>query len=79
MKKRFPDMIIHWAYTSSIVRKKLAARGKKKESVIESLEMLARNGFKRIVIQSLHTIAGFLKVLWGFRILLYCTSQMETN
>lgn len=58
VKKRFPDMIIHWAYTSSIVRKKLAARGEKKESVIESLEMLARNGFKRIIIQSLHTIAG---------------------
>jgi sirohydrochlorin cobaltochelatase len=57
-KSRFPDAEIRWAYTSSIVRKKLAERGVRKESTGEALEQLACDGYRRVAVQSLHTIAG---------------------
>ncbi|MBD3317461.1 MAG: sirohydrochlorin cobaltochelatase [Chitinivibrionales bacterium] len=57
-QSRFPDAEIRWAYTSSIVRKKLAERGERKESVGEALERFAYDGYRNIAVQSLHTIAG---------------------
>ncbi len=57
-KARFPDAEIRWAYTSTIVRRKLAERGEAKESVVDALERLAYDGHRTIAVQSLHTIAG---------------------
>jgi sirohydrochlorin cobaltochelatase len=56
--ERFPEAEVRWAYTSSIVRKRLAERGEAKPSVGEALEQLAREGYGNIAVQSLHTIAG---------------------
>jgi len=57
-KVRFPDTEIRWAYTSAIVRRKLAEQGEAKESVGEALERLVCDGYRTIAVQSLHTIAG---------------------
>ena len=57
-KNAFPETPIRWAYTSSIIRKKLASKG----TIIDSVEMaLARmmdEGFTHVAVQSLHTIRG---------------------
>ena len=57
--KAFPGVPIRWAYTSRIVRHRLAGKGK----VVDSLEMaLARmmdEGFTHVAVQSLHTIGGW--------------------
>lgn len=58
VRERFPKCDLQCAYMSSIIRKKLAARGVKKESVEEALYSLAGKGHTRITVQSLHTIAG---------------------
>jgi sirohydrochlorin cobaltochelatase len=57
-KVRFPDIEIRWAYTSAIVRRKLAERGEAKDSVGDAIERLAYDGYRTIAVQSLHTIAG---------------------
>ena len=43
-----------WAYTSDIIRNKLAKRGKKVFSVNEAMNECARLGIKNLTIQSLH-------------------------
>jgi sirohydrochlorin cobaltochelatase len=58
VRERFPDNELHWTYTSLMVREKLAQRGEEIKSVEESLALLARKGYTRIAVQSLHTIAG---------------------
>ena len=45
---------IVWAYTSDIIRNKLAKRGKKVFSVNEAMNECARLGIKNLTIQSLH-------------------------
>lgn len=57
-KERFPEAEVRWAYTSSIVRRKLAERGDRKDSVEDALESLAYDGYRKIAVQSLHIIAG---------------------
>ncbi|MFW5959760.1 MAG: sirohydrochlorin cobaltochelatase [Chitinivibrionales bacterium] len=58
LKEKYKEKEIRWAYTSSIIRKKLNKKGEDIKGVYQSLEELKRDGFDRITIQSLHTIPG---------------------
>ena len=58
VKKAFPDVPVHWAYTSSIIRKKLASQGKNLDSVEMALARMMDQGFTHVAVQSLHTIRG---------------------
>lgn len=57
-RAEFPDAPLEWAYTSQIIRKKLAARGKPVGGISEGLAALARQGVKVVRVQSLHVMAG---------------------
>jgi sirohydrochlorin cobaltochelatase len=54
----FPDIPVYWAYTSSIIRKKLAKQGKQLDSPEMALAKMMDEGFTHVAVQSLHTIAG---------------------
>lgn len=54
----FPGSPIIWAYTSQIIRKKLARQGIKIGSIGQGLDELAAMGVKIVRIQSLHILAG---------------------
>ncbi len=57
-KKAFPGVPVFWAYTSNIVREKLAESGKTTLSPAEALAAMMAQGFTRVAVQSLHTIPG---------------------
>jgi sirohydrochlorin cobaltochelatase len=57
-KKAFPGVEVRWAYTSTIVRKKLAANGKVFDSPETALAKLMDDGFTHVSVLSLHTIPG---------------------
>ena len=54
----FPDIPVRWAYTSSIIRKKLAKQGKHLDSPEVALGKMMDDGFTHVAVQSLHTIGG---------------------
>ena len=54
----FPDIPVRWAYTSTIIRKKLAKQGKQLDSPEVALAKMMDEGFTHVAVQSLHTIAG---------------------
>jgi sirohydrochlorin cobaltochelatase len=58
VKKAFPSVPVRWAYTSHIIRHKLAKEGKKLDSTEMALAKMMDEGFTHVAIQSLHTIAG---------------------
>jgi sirohydrochlorin cobaltochelatase len=58
VKQDFPDTPVFWAYTSSIIRNKLAKEGKILDSVPMALAKMTDQGFTHVAIQSLHTIRG---------------------
>ncbi len=58
VKKAYPDVPVKWAYTSHIIRKKLAKQGQLLDSPEVALAKLADEGFTHVAVQSLHTIAG---------------------
>lgn len=57
-EKRFSGLPVKWAYTSSIIRHKLAERGEDIASPAQALSDMLEQGFKRIAVQSLHVIPG---------------------
>jgi sirohydrochlorin cobaltochelatase len=57
-KSAFPDIPVRWAYTSSIIRKKLAKQGKHLDSPEVALAKMMDEGFTHVAVQSLHTIGG---------------------
>ena len=57
-KAAYPDIPVRWAYTSHIIRKKLAERGKHLDSPEVALAKMQDEGFTHVAVQSLHTIAG---------------------
>lgn len=57
-RKRFPDTEIRWAYTSVIIRKKLAKQGKLLDAPVVALAKLADEGYTQVAVQSLHVIPG---------------------
>jgi sirohydrochlorin cobaltochelatase len=58
VKAAFPDIPIRWAYTSKIVRNKLAEQGQSPESPGVALARMADEDFTHVAVQSLHTIPG---------------------
>jgi sirohydrochlorin cobaltochelatase len=59
VRKAFPETEIRWAYTSNIVRHKLAKEvGKQIDSPARALARMMDDGFTRVAVQSLHTIPG---------------------
>lgn len=58
VKAAFPGIPVRWAYTSSIIRKKLAKQGMHLDSVVTALAKMMDEGFTQVAVQSLHTIRG---------------------
>ncbi len=54
----YPGTPIRWAYTSHIIRKKLAKQGKHLDSPEVALAKMQDEGFTHVAVQSLHTIGG---------------------
>ncbi|MCP4625651.1 MAG: sirohydrochlorin cobaltochelatase [bacterium] len=54
----YPDTPVRWAYTSTIIRKKLAKQGKMLDSPEVALAKMQDEGFTHVAVQSLHTIGG---------------------
>ena len=57
-KKAFPGAPVVWAYTSQIIRKKLAEQGQPVGGISDGLAQLAKDGVKVVRVQSLHVLAG---------------------
>ena len=57
-KAAYPDIPLRWAYTSHIIRKKLAKQGKHLDSPEVALAKMQDEGFTHVAVQSLHTIGG---------------------
>ncbi|WDP89013.1 MAG: sirohydrochlorin cobaltochelatase [Desulfobacter sp.] len=71
-KAAYPDTPIFWAYTSHIIRHKLAKAGKRLDSPEVALAKMADQGFTHVAVQSLHTIVGaeyddLKKIVGGFK------------
>lgn len=58
VREAFPGVPVRWAYTSHIVRKRIAARGLAVPSVPQALETMRADGVRRVAVQSLHVIPG---------------------
>ncbi len=57
-KSTYPAIPVRWAYTSHIIRKKLAKMGKYLDSPEVALAKMQDEGFTHVAVQSLHTIGG---------------------
>jgi len=58
VRAAYPGIPIRWAYTSHIIRKKLAKQGKHLDSPEVALAKMQDDGFTHVAVQSLHTIGG---------------------
>ncbi len=58
VKQAFPGVPVRWAFTSQIIRHKLAKQGKMLDSTAMALAKMMDEGFTHVAVQSLHTIAG---------------------
>jgi sirohydrochlorin cobaltochelatase len=58
VKEAFPEIPVRWAYTSAIIRHKMAKEGKQMDSVEVALAKMMDEGFTHVAVQSLHTIGG---------------------
>ncbi len=71
-RKAYPDTPIFWAFTSHIIRHKLAKAGKILDSPELALAKMADQGFTHVAVQSLHSIGGaeyhdLRKIVGGFK------------
>ena len=58
VKAAYPDIPVRWAFTSHIIRKKLASQGKQLDSPEVALAKMLDEKFTHVAVQSLHTISG---------------------
>lgn len=58
IKAAHPDIPVRWAYTSHIIREKLAKQGRNLDSPEVALAKMQDEGFTHVAVQSLHTIGG---------------------
>ncbi len=58
VREKFPGIPVRWAYTSLLVRKRLAAARIKRDSVSKALQKMRFEKFTHIAIQPLQTIPG---------------------
>jgi sirohydrochlorin cobaltochelatase len=57
-KGAYPEIPVFWAYTSHMIRQKLAKQGQYLDSPEVALAKMMDEGFTHVAVQSLHTIAG---------------------
>lgn len=57
-KEAFPGQPLRWAYTSQIIRKKLASQGHAVGGISEGLAALSGAGVRVVRVQSLHVLPG---------------------
>ncbi len=57
-ERRFPGVPVRWAFTSALLRSRLARERKKADSGRKALEKMLHEGFSHIAVQSLHAIPG---------------------
>lgn len=57
-KTAWPESPVVWAYTSQIIRKKLAREGRPVGGIASGLAQLAKDGVQVVRVQSLHIMAG---------------------
>jgi sirohydrochlorin cobaltochelatase len=57
-REKFPNQKISWAYTSEMIRKKLAKKGEFFDSPEAALKKLKEAGVRKVTVQSLHIIPG---------------------
>jgi sirohydrochlorin cobaltochelatase len=91
VKAEFPDVPVKWAYTSYIIREKLAKSGQHLDSPEVALAKLMDEGYTRVAVQSLHMIPGaefhdlrinagaFKKMKDGFRSLMVGWPALSTS
>ena len=58
VKAAFPGVEVRWAYTSKIIRDKLAGQGEYLDSPEVALSKMMSDDFTHVAVQSLHTIPG---------------------
>ncbi len=58
VERRFPGVPVRWAFTSALLRSRLARERKKADSARKALEKMLLEGFSHIAVQSLHAIPG---------------------
>lgn len=58
VKEAYPEIPVRWAYTSYIIREKLAKQGKLLDSPEVALAKMLDEKFTHVAVQSLHTIGG---------------------
>lgn len=58
VKAAYPGVPVKWAYTSNIIREKLAKQGKLLDSPEVALAKMQDEKFTHVAVQSLHTIGG---------------------
>ena len=58
VKSTYPGIPVRWAYTSTVIRKKLARQGKHLDSPEVALAKMQDEDFTHVAVQSLHTIGG---------------------
>ncbi|MFP4387968.1 MAG: sirohydrochlorin cobaltochelatase [Desulfococcaceae bacterium] len=58
VKAAFPEADVRWAYTSHVIRKKLAKEGQELDSVATALAEMMEEGYSRVAVQSLHFLPG---------------------
>jgi len=90
VKKVYPDIPVRWAYTSYIIREKLAKQGKHLDSPEVALAKMLDEKFTHVAVQTLHTIGGAeyhdlrrtvgaFKMMGGFRKLILGYPMMATQ
>jgi sirohydrochlorin cobaltochelatase len=64
-REAFPDIPVRWAFTSHMIRKKMADEGKNLDSVAQALANMAEEGFTHVAVQSLHTylVKNFMNLI----------------
>jgi len=58
VRARFPGLPVRWAFTSLLVRERLAEERKKTDSVRKALEKMAFERYSRVAVQPLQCIPG---------------------
>lgn len=58
VRQAYPGIPVHWAYTSRMIRNKLAGQGKRLDSPETALAGMMDEGYTRVAVQSLHIIEG---------------------
>jgi sirohydrochlorin cobaltochelatase len=58
VKAAYPGIPVRWAYTSHMIRKKLAKQGKHLNSPEVALAKIMDEGFTHVAVQSLHIVGG---------------------